>query len=823
MARQLRRVWVWFSLSFAIPLLNAQPLAPEITGFSFTNGQTRIQFAPFAAAEQFKVLQSGTVEGPYVELLSGSFSGFDWTGPLPTQTGFFRLEAVPLSSNALGVATLLNRLAYGPTPDELERVTALGPDAYIQEQLTPESIQENLDFDRVVPDGEWQYVTATGTGSSSTLYMYLTSIGEGWIDDVKLVAGTVPEAGVNLIRNGGFEVALTVSDWTISDNHLGSAVVSDVKHSGNFSLYMTAASPGTTRDSAIWQSIRPSLSSSQTYTLSYWFLRSRTKPSGATLRLSGSGIVASSDTLMTRLAMASASLDDLRAWHVLHAVRSKKQLLEVLLQFLENHFVTQWSKSREYIDIYYPNADARVTRLPTQFEFKEIQRWRNALLNPQCTFHDLLKISAESPPMIIYLDTVNSRGDGRNIANENYARELLELFTFGVDNGYDQNDIVQTSKAWTGWSVALVATNNEFNPFAPRLIDINPGINITNLNGVWAFKYRETRHNTSSKSIFPGKTIPARFGAHYTSKRYGANAVPGRYDLTLPARSGTNGIKDGYEVIAYLADLPFTQEYISVKLCRLFVHDDFAHGYDFTDAETTPEEKLVWDCMMAWDGSAPKGQIRKVLQVIFNSELFRGHGASQQKIKTPFEFTVSTIRALRSENADGTATADTDGFGIYSGMNRMGRMRLFDREEPDGYPESGPGWISAGTIAERLRFVQSVLTAPNQSTTAGRDAKNDAGAANVVYPVALLQKKLTSTQLRDAGAVVDYFLSILFPGEGKANLDLYRREALNYLNTADDGRTSSPFANFTPGSITYDTRVRGMVAMLLTSQRFQEQ
>ena len=53
------------------------------------------------------------------------------------------------------------------------------------------------------------------------------------------------------------------------------------------------------------------------------------------------------------------------------------------------------------------------------------------------------------------------------MANENYARELLELFTMGVDNGYDQNDITVMSRCWTGWSVQKLAVEDAFNPQAP--------------------------------------------------------------------------------------------------------------------------------------------------------------------------------------------------------------------------------------------------------------------------------------------------------------------------------------------------------------------
>src|SRR5207249_1907534 len=115
--------------------------------------------------------------------------------------------------------------------------------------------------------------------------------------------------------------------------------------------------------------------------------------------------------------------------------------------------------------------------LATDWEFREMTKWRNAMSNPQCTFYDLLKVSAESPAMIVYLDTVTSKGNGNNVANENYARELMELFTMGVDNGYDQNDITVMSRAWTGWGLNLLDPANINNPFAPPSTTYYPGTN----------------------------------------------------------------------------------------------------------------------------------------------------------------------------------------------------------------------------------------------------------------------------------------------------------------------------------------------------------
>ena len=70
--------------------------------------------------------------------------------------------------------------------------------------------------------------------------------------------------------------------------------------------------------------------------------------------------------------------------------------------------------------------------------------------------------------------------------------------------------------------------------------------------------------------------------------------------------------------------------------------------------------------------------------------------------------------------------------------------------------------------------------------------------------------------------MADYFLGIIYPGEGKGNLVAYRDLAINYLNTADNG-TSNLFSTLSNTGGTYNTRVRGMVSMLMTLQRFQEQ
>jgi uncharacterized protein (DUF1800 family) len=710
----------------------AQEAVPPQVSMALTNGRATLKWTLYPGADQFRIFEATNVYSPFQELTDG-ITNYTWSGAVaPGSVHIYRVEATPMASNALRTAIVLNRLAYGPTPDELERVltgpSPIGPDAYIAEQLAPETITETV----------------------TNAFSGLTNI------TVKMSA---PDEVVPL---------MILPNYTTT--------------------YLTNIVGGVTNITT--------------------------------------NVVISSYSYLS----GGATFTDWKALFTMHAVGARRQLLEILLQFWENHFVTQFSKSSSYLNgIYNGDNGVMEDRIGAQWEYLEYSKWKAALLRPGCTFHDLLKTSAESPAMIVYLDTVSSRGDGTRIANENYARELLELFTFGVDNGYDQNDIVSISKCWTGWTVAKVDATNAFNPFATGFSGTGYG---TNTVGVWAFNYKSTWHNTNSKSIFTGKTVPDRFGAPYVTRLYGTNTTPGLYQVVIPARTGTNGLQDGYEVIRYLADLPFTQEYLSVKLCRLFVHEDFATGYDFTDPNLSPEGQLVRQCMAAWDNASPRGQIRPVLATIFNSPLFNGSGAARHKVKTPLEFVVSSVRALRASTNNtglaGSFSASTDGYAFNSPLSRMGSMFLFDRADPDGYPEHGTAWISAGTLAERLRFVQSLCIANGQS---GHSGSSDAGN-NVCDPVNLLRFKLPLQNppgsLNNATNVTDYFLSLLFPGEGKANLAVYRDYGVRFLNdgTADSTANATPFASLAVSNVansSYDNRVRGLVGMLMTLARFQEQ
>ncbi len=150
---------------------------------------------------------------------------------------------------------------------------------------------------------QWKYFSTTGTASSSTLYVYLQSAGDVYLDDLRFVSGLDPTQGANLLANGDFESSFP-GPWTVSANHAGSALSTVVKHSGNSSLHLVATSAGSTQASSVWQTITPALTPNQSYSLSFWYLPSQSTTT-LTVRLSGSG-VSGSVALTPSPAQASA-------------------------------------------------------------------------------------------------------------------------------------------------------------------------------------------------------------------------------------------------------------------------------------------------------------------------------------------------------------------------------------------------------------------------------------------------------------------------------------------------------------------------------------
>ena len=251
---------------------------------------------------------------------------------------------------------------------------------------------------------------------------------------------------------------------------------------------------------------------------------------------------------------------------LLQATESPKQLEEVMLDFWFNHF-----------NVY---ANKRFNNLL-------IGSYDNQALRPYVlgSFRDLLFATAKHPAMLAYLDNISNRTPHPRHPkwgiNENYARELLELHTLGVEGGYTQADVIALAKILTGWQGI---TSKQL-----AKADIND-------NG---FYFNPRKHDFSDKSFLNQKIM-------------GSGEAEGDY------------------VLEFLAQHPATARHISYKLAQYFVSDD-------------PPETLVKKLSQVF--LASNGNIKQVLDALFHSQEFRDPHYFQQKFKTPYQFVVSAIRA----------------------------------------------------------------------------------------------------------------------------------------------------------------------------------
>jgi len=375
------------------------------------------------------------------------------------------------------------------------------------------------------------------------------------------------------------------------------------------------------------------------------------------------------------------TLDGLVKVQLARALFSERQLIELMCDFWENHFNTSYFESVAYTGS---------TEAAAWFEWRENEFLRaNALER----FEDLLIGSATSPAMLVSLDNVSNFASH---PNENYARELMELHTLGVDNGYTQTDVEEVARCFTGWGVCQVTPGSQNDPLASCVVPSG--------SELWAFHYDASEHDSSSKLIFAGTP----------------------YELFVPGRSGAGGIEDGYEVLRQLARMPGTARFVSQKLIERFVSDQ-------------APEALIDACTATW--LATDGDLRAVMRTLLTAPEFLGGDNRWDKIETPLESLCSTVRALggRADKIDRLVTLRTKLEG-----DSLGQL-LFRWSTPDGFPEDAGSLLSTASLIGRIHF--------NKSIYAGNEY-------SVQYdPISLLQSRGVDLEDEDevAGAILELF------------------------------------------------------------------
>jgi hypothetical protein len=254
-------------------------------------------------------------------------------------------------------------------------------------------------------------------------------------------------------------------------------------------------------------------------------------------------------------------LAELQAARLVRAVASARQLQEVMVDVWFNHLNVSAQKAqvRWYVGAYERDA-----------------------MRPHALgrFRELLRASARHPAMLFYLDTwVSVRAgyvipagpnQGRTAGlNENYARELMELHTLGVDGGYTQADVRDVARAFTGWSIDRPRSQGRF-------------------------VFRRAAHDRGEKVVL-GQRLPAG-----------------------------GGEEDGERVIAILTRHPATARHVAARLARRFVADDpppalvarVAAVYAETDGDIRAMLRAIFAAPEFWGEQARRAKIKKPLELV---------------------------------------------------------------------------------------------------------------------------------------------------------------------------------------------------------------
>ncbi|MBE9598982.1 DUF1800 domain-containing protein [Pedobacter sp. MC2016-24] len=411
---------------------------------------------------------------------------------------------------------------------------------------------------------------------------------------------------------------------------------------------------------------------------------------------------------------------------ILRSAYTNNQLHELLTDFWFNHFNVSLTKNQS-----------------ASF----IPAYERDVIRPNVTgkFETLLLATAKSPAMLMYLDNFSSSGqqtavsegsmqmnDGmmlngkaaakaiaRNRAkaltlknapakkkqgglNENYAREVMELHTLGVDGGYTQSDVTQAARVLTGWTIAPMGENG-YGSSMKNLMDRVGDANLEKRGFVHDgdFLFVPTRHDNGEKLVL-GKRFPANRG----------------YD-------------EGVELLSMLAHHPSTAKFIAKKLATRFVNDN-------------PATALV--DKMAKTFLKTDGDIKQVMITMVSSPEFWAPDALREKTKSPFELAISAVRSLDAQI--------NQPYQLYVWINKMGQKMYF-YQAPTGFPDRGQYWINTGALLNRMNFGLALASERipgikvNLSAMNGHHEPESAAAALVTYSKLIMpERNLTETVKR---------------------------------------------------------------------------
>ena len=333
----------------------------------------------------------------------------------------------------------------------------------------------------------------------------------------------------------------------------------------------------------------------------------------------------------------------MRSWWFTRMITTARPFEEKMTLFWHNHFATALSKVQD-VFMYNQNLTLR----------------QNALAR----FDDLLLKVAQDPAMLLWLDSTTST---RTSPNENWGRELMELFTMGINDvvtgqpNYTEDDVKQVAKAFTGWRFRRTPGNQD--PFA------------------YSFFVDNNQFDAGPKTIF-GQT------ANFT----------------------------GQDVITVIAAKRATARFLVYKLFAFFVYP-----LDLSNAADKATIEKFADIYVSSNHS-----MRALVSAIFKSDEFFSGRARYALVKSPVEYVVGSIRMLRATyiptaTVNGNARVESN---TYVRARQMG-MDIFNPPDVAGW-DLNLGWVNTAVMLERFNFANLLVTnRPNNTTNPGIWIAND--------------------------------------------------------------------------------------------------
>jgi uncharacterized protein (DUF1800 family) len=228
--------------------------------------------------------------------------------------------------------------------------------------------------------------------------------------------------------------------------------------------------------------------------------------------------------------------------------------------------------------------------------------------------------------------------------NENYARELLELHTLGVDGGYTQDDVIDVARAFTGWTLQMPRNGRRGRDGQ------GDGAVMEQREGDYGFVYRDEVHDKGEKTI-----LGHRF-------------------------EGGGGQDEGRQVLKMLATHPSTARHIATQLATRFVADD-------------PPEALVEALAHVFLDTG--GDLREVTRSLFTAEEFYAPEHMGTRTKSPVILVASALRVTSAEIINPRSLIET---------LRSLEQAPYLADAPTGYEEASAGWVSSGAMLNRMNF-----------------------------------------------------------------------------------------------------------------------